>query len=60
VPDGFSFATIGGLSHEMIERLERARPQTFAQVRRISGLTPAAVSAVLVHLTSQQRILAST
>jgi tRNA uridine 5-carboxymethylaminomethyl modification enzyme len=55
VPDGFSFATIGGLSHEMVERLDRARPQNFAQVRRISGLTPAAVSAVLVHLTSQQR-----
>jgi tRNA uridine 5-carboxymethylaminomethyl modification enzyme len=59
VPDGFSFATIGGLSHEMIERLERARPQNFAQVRKISGLTPAAVSAVLVHLTSQQRTVAS-
>lgn len=59
VPDGFSFATIGGLSHEMVERLERARPQNFAQIRRISGLTPAAVSAVLVHLTSQQRAAAS-
>lgn len=59
VPDGFSFASIGGLSHEMVERLERARPQNFAQIRRISGLTPAAVSAVLVHLTSQQRAAAS-
>ncbi len=53
VPDLFEFHTIGGLSNEMIERLERARPQTFAQVRRIPGLTPAAVSSVLVHLTAR-------
>ena len=54
VPESFSFSTVGGLSHEMVERLERARPRNFAQVRRIGGLTPAAISAVLVHLTSQQ------
>jgi tRNA uridine 5-carboxymethylaminomethyl modification enzyme len=57
VPDGFEFTTIGGLSHEMVERLERARPRNFAQVRKVAGLTPAAVSAVLVHLTSQQETL---
>jgi tRNA uridine 5-carboxymethylaminomethyl modification enzyme len=54
VPADFQFTTVGGLSHEMIERLERARPKNFAQVRSIAGLTPAAVSAVLVHLTSHQ------
>ena len=52
VPSEFRFATIGGLSNEMVERLERARPQNFGQVRNIAGLTPAALSAVLVHLTS--------
>lgn len=52
VPDGFEFKTIGGLSNEMVERLERARPKNFAQVRNISGLTPAAISSVLVHLTA--------
>jgi len=52
VPESFRFRVISGLSHEMIERLERARPRNFAQVRKISGLTPAAVSTVLVHLTS--------
>lgn len=54
VPELFEFAAIGGLSAEMIERLERARPQTFAQVRKIAGLTPAAVSSVLVHLTANK------
>ncbi len=52
VPADFKFATVGGLSTEMIERLERARPGNFAQVRNIAGLTPAAVSSVLVHLTA--------
>jgi len=54
LPEDFAFRSIGGLSGEMIERLERAKPKTFAQVRNISGLTPAAVSAVLVHLTARQ------
>lgn len=54
VPENFQFKTIGGLSNEMVERLERARPQNFAQVRSIAGLTPAALSSVLVHLTAGQ------
>ncbi len=56
VPESFEFSSVGGLSIEMIERLERARPRTFAQVRRIPGLTPAAVSTVLVHLTAQKPV----
>ncbi len=52
VPVDFQFSTIGGLSNEMVERLERARPSNFGQVRNISGLTPAAVSSVLVHLSA--------
>jgi tRNA uridine 5-carboxymethylaminomethyl modification enzyme len=52
VPENFVFQSVGGLSHEMIERLERARPQNFAQVKSIPGLTPAALSTVLVHLTA--------
>lgn len=53
VPTNYQFSNISGLSNEMVERLERARPQTFAQVRTISGLTPAAISTVLVHLTAE-------
>lgn len=54
VPNNFAFDSISGLSNEMIERLERAKPQTFAQVRKVSGLTPAAISTVLVHLTANK------
>lgn len=52
VPTAFSFRSISGLSHEMIERIERSNPQTFGQLRRIQGLTPAAISNVLVHLSA--------
>ena len=52
VPENFAFSAVGGLSNEMVERLERARPRSFAQVRNIPGLTPAALSTVLVHLTA--------
>ncbi len=54
VPRKFDFRSISGLSHEMAERLERAKPQNFAQVRKIAGLTPTAVSTVLVHLSSRR------
>ena len=52
VPESFQFHAISGLSNEMVERLERARPHNFGQVRNIAGLTPAAISTVLVHLTA--------
>jgi tRNA uridine 5-carboxymethylaminomethyl modification enzyme len=51
VPEKINFHLINGLSHEMAERLECAKPQTFGQVRKISGLTPAALSTLLVYLT---------
>jgi tRNA uridine 5-carboxymethylaminomethyl modification enzyme len=54
VPDDFAFSAISGLSNEMVERLERAQPRNFSQVRNITGLTPAAISTVLVHLTAKK------
>ena len=50
VPVDLKFAAINGLSHEMVERFERARPLTFGQARKIPGLTPAALSSLLIHL----------
>ena len=40
---------IGGLSNEMVERLDRARPETLGQAARIAGVTPAALTAIMVH-----------
>ncbi len=49
-PINFDFKAINGLSHEMIERFERASPETFGQARRIPGITPSALSTLLVYL----------
>ena len=50
IPFDLDFGGLNGLSHEMVERLEHARPVTFGQARRIPGLTPTALSTLLVHL----------
>ena len=52
IPSSLSFRGLNGLSHEMIERLERVRPQTFGQARNIPGMTPAALSTLLVSVTT--------
>lgn len=54
IPSVIDFANINGLSSEMAERLARAKPQNFAQVRKIPGLTPSAISTVLVYVSSQK------
>ena len=47
--DDFPYAAIPGLSREMVERLDRARPATLAAAGRVPGITPAALAALLVH-----------
>jgi tRNA uridine 5-carboxymethylaminomethyl modification enzyme len=49
-PHGFDFGQVRGLSSEIRERLEEVRPNTLGQASRIPGLTPVAVSLLLVHL----------
>jgi tRNA uridine 5-carboxymethylaminomethyl modification enzyme len=48
IPAELDFRTLSGLSHEMVERLERARPRTFGEARNIPGLTAAALSTLYV------------
>lgn len=50
VPDRLQFASVPGLSSEMIERLEAARPGTLAAAGRIRGITPAALTAILLQI----------
>jgi tRNA uridine 5-carboxymethylaminomethyl modification enzyme len=54
IPIGFNYKQISGLSHEMIERLERIQPANFGQARRISGMTASALSTLLFFLKSQR------
>ena len=50
LPAGFDYARVGGLSNEVRQRLLEARPQTLGQAARVPGVTPAAISLLLIHL----------
>ncbi|HEY6401992.1 MAG TPA: tRNA uridine-5-carboxymethylaminomethyl(34) synthesis enzyme MnmG [Blastocatellia bacterium] len=58
IPSNLEYSRIPGLSHEMVERLNRVRPQTLGQAMRIPGLTPAALSLLTIHveLMSRQQV----
>jgi tRNA uridine 5-carboxymethylaminomethyl modification enzyme len=53
IPETLDFRKLNGLSHEMVERLERCRPTTVGDARRIAGLTPAALSTLYVAASTQ-------
>jgi len=50
LPENFDYSVVGGLSNEVKQKLEQARPTTLAQASRIPGVTPAAVSILLIYL----------
>jgi tRNA uridine 5-carboxymethylaminomethyl modification enzyme len=50
IPTAFDYAVVRGLSAETRQKLERVRPETDGQAQRIPGMTPAAISLLLVHL----------
>jgi tRNA uridine 5-carboxymethylaminomethyl modification enzyme len=55
IPAAFDFAAVHGLSAEVRQKLERVRPETVGQAQRIPGMTPAAISLLLVHLARANR-----
>jgi tRNA uridine 5-carboxymethylaminomethyl modification enzyme len=50
LPDDFDFFRVHGLSNELKEKLDRVRPASLGQASRISGITPAAISVLMVAL----------
>lgn len=50
IPMDFDFSQISGLSNEVVAKLTDSRPETIGKAGRISGITPAAVSLLLVYL----------
>ena len=56
LPADFDYSVVGGLSNELKSKLEQQRPVSIAQASRIQGMTPAAISLLLVHLKKQQMI----
>ncbi|MGB0135483.1 tRNA uridine-5-carboxymethylaminomethyl(34) synthesis enzyme MnmG [Dokdonella sp.] len=56
IPQGFAYDGVRGLSAEVLLKLKATMPTTIGQARRISGVTPAAISLLLVHLKRHQRV----
>ena len=54
LPEDIDYEAVAGLSHEARQRLEKARPATLGQASRLEGMTPSAVSLILVHLKKRQ------
>jgi tRNA uridine 5-carboxymethylaminomethyl modification enzyme len=58
LPADLDYARVHGLSNEIREKLGRIRPHDIGQAARISGMTPAAISLLLVHLKKLKRRIA--
>jgi tRNA uridine 5-carboxymethylaminomethyl modification enzyme len=50
IPEAFVYRGLPGLSHELVEKLERVRPETLGRASRIDGMTPAALALLAGHL----------
>jgi len=55
IPQGFVYKNISGLSNEIVEKLEIATPPTLFTASQISGVTPAALEIIHVHIKMAQR-----
>jgi tRNA uridine 5-carboxymethylaminomethyl modification enzyme len=58
IGDDFDYTCVRGLSSEVQEKLQRVRPDTIGQASRIPGMTPAAISLLLVHLKKNRQQVA--
>ena len=56
LPEDIDYAEVAGLSNEVRQKLARLRPQTLGQAARIQGMTPAAISLLLIHLKRRQAL----
>lgn len=56
IPKNIDFKALSGLSNEVVEKLTQVQPRSLGQASRISGVTPAAVSVLQVHLRKLQKI----
>jgi tRNA uridine 5-carboxymethylaminomethyl modification enzyme len=54
LPDDIDYTAVDGLSNEARQRLESSRPITLGQASRLEGMTPSAVSLLLIHLKKRQ------
>jgi tRNA uridine 5-carboxymethylaminomethyl modification enzyme len=55
IPKDFNYDELKGLSNEIRQKLEKIQPETVGQASRISGITPAAISLLLIYLKKQSK-----
>ena len=60
LPQDLDYSAIRGLSNEVVQKLNDVRPATLGQAGRISGVTPAAVSLLLIHLKKHRHPVSQT
>ena len=58
LPETLDYTSVGGLSNEVREKLERVRPRTLGQAGRIEGMTPGALTALLFHVKHRRTVAA--
>ena len=56
IPGDFDYSTVPGLSAEVVEKLRRIQPENIGQASRIQGITPAAISLLLVYLKRHRQL----
>ncbi len=59
LPEDMLYGDVAGLSHEVRQKLDQHRPATLGQAARIPGVTPAAISLLLIHLKRRDTALAA-
>ena len=55
IPAGFDFREVYGLSNELKEKLSAVRPQSLGQASRIDGMTPAALSVLMIAVRAGEK-----
>ena len=56
LPEDFDYSQMPGLSNELQQKLDAARPENIGRASRIPGMTPAAISLLLIYLKKQQSV----
>jgi len=55
IPDNIDYAEVASLSNEVREKLKRGRPASIGAASRIPGITPASISALMMHIRKEKR-----
>ncbi len=56
IPDSFDYGKVSGLSREIVQKLSKLKPRSLGQAGRISGVTPAAVSVLMLNLKKEANL----